>query len=70
MLAVLTRADQPELFAVLQRLFAHALVVDGEGRPGCTAKACQDIAANDLAPVFWALVRAAVGLCRRRAQSA
>lgn len=60
MLAVLTRADQPELFAMLQRLFA-ALVVDGQVDLNAQPKAWQDIAANDLAPAFWSLVRAQLG---------
>ena len=60
MLAVLTRADQPELFAMLQRLFA-ALVVDGEADLAAQPKAWQDIVANDLAPAFWELVRAQLG---------
>ncbi len=60
MLAVLTRADQPELFAMLQRLFA-ALVVDGQADLNAQPKVWQDIAANDLAPAFWSLVRAQLG---------
>ena len=60
MLAVLTRADQPELFAMLQRLFA-ALAVDGEADLTAQPKAWQDIVANDLAPAFWALVRSQLG---------
>jgi hypothetical protein len=54
MLAVLTRADQPELFSVLQRLFA-ALVSDGEVNLNAQPKAWQDIVANDLAPAFFGL---------------
>lgn len=60
MLAVLTRADQHDLFAMLQRLFA-ALVTDGEADLQAQPKAWQDIAANDLAPAFWALVRGQLG---------
>ena len=60
MLAVLTRADQPELFAMLQRLYA-ALVVDGVADLAAQPKAWQDIAANDLTPAFWALVQAQLG---------
>ena len=55
MLAVLTRADQPELFAMLQRLYGAA-VVDGVADLSAQPKAWQDIVANDLAPAFWALV--------------
>ena len=60
MLAVLTRADQPELFAMLQRLYA-ALVADGVADLAIQPKAWQDIAANDLTPAFWALVQAQLG---------
>jgi len=64
MLAVLTRADQPELFAVLQRLFA-ALV--NEAAPAATVnlalqpKAWLDIIANDLDASFWTLVQQQLG---------
>ncbi|MDP2405085.1 MAG: BREX-1 system phosphatase PglZ type A [Hydrogenophaga sp.] len=60
MLAVLTRADQPELFAMLQRLYA-TLVVDGVADLSAQPKPWQDITANDLAPPFWALVQAHLG---------
>jgi len=60
MLAVLARADQPELFAILQRLYA-ALVVDGEADLSLQPKAWQEILANDLAPAFWSLVRTQLG---------
>jgi uncharacterized protein (TIGR02687 family) len=60
MLAVLTRADQPELFAVLQRLYA-AVVVDGIADLSAQPKAWQDIAANDLTPAFWELVQTQLG---------
>ncbi len=60
MLTVLTRADQPDLFAMLQRLFA-ALVVNGQADLAAQPTAWQDIAANDLAPAFWALVQAQLG---------
>ena len=60
MLAVLTRADQPELFAVLQRLYA-AVVVDGIADLSAQPKAWQDIAANDLTPAFWDLVQTQLG---------
>jgi hypothetical protein len=60
MLAVLTRTDQPELFAMLQRLYA-AMVVDGVADLAAHPKAWQDIAANDLTPAFWALVNAQLG---------
>jgi uncharacterized protein (TIGR02687 family) len=60
MLAVLARADQPELFSVLQRLFG-AMVVNGDADLEPLPKGWQDIAANDLAPAFWALVQAQLG---------
>jgi len=60
MLAVLTRADQPELFAMLQKLYA-GMVVDGVADLNAQPKAWQDIAANDLLPAFWALVQAQLG---------
>ena len=60
MLSVLTRADQPELFAILQRLYA-AMVVDGVADLAAQPKAWQDIAANDLPPAFWALVQSQLG---------
>ena len=60
MLAVLTRADQPELFAVLQRLYA-AVVVDGVADLSAQPKVWQDIAANDLTPAFWDLVQTQLG---------
>ena len=60
MLSVLTRADPPDLFSMLQRLFA-ALVVDGQADLAAQPKAWQDVVANDLEPAFWALVRAQLG---------
>jgi len=60
MLAVLTRADQPDLFAMLQRLYA-ACVVDGAADLSIQPKAWQDIAANDLTVPFWGLVQAQFG---------
>ena len=60
MLAVLTRADQPEPFAILQRLYG-AMVVDGVADLSAQPKAWQDIVANDLAAPFWALMQAQLG---------
>lgn len=60
MLAVLTRADQPDLFAILQRLYA-AMVVDGVPDLLAQPKVWQDIAANDLTPAFWELVQTQLG---------
>ena len=60
MLAALVRADQPELFAILQRLYG-AMVVDGLADLSAQPKVWQDIAANDLTPSFWELVQAQLG---------
>ena len=60
MLAVLTRADQLELFGILQRLYG-AMVVDGVADLSAQPKAWQDIAANDLTPAFWELVQLQLG---------
>ena len=60
MLAVLTRADQPELFALLQRLYG-AMVVEGIADLSAQPKAWQEIAANDLTPSFWQLVQIQLG---------
>jgi uncharacterized protein (TIGR02687 family) len=60
MLAVLTRADQPELFAILQRLYG-AVVVDSVADLSAQPKAWQDIAASDLIPAFWELVQLQLG---------
>lgn len=60
MLAVLTRADQPELFAMLQRLYA-AFIADGAADLSAQPKAWQDISANDLTPSFWELAQAQLG---------
>lgn len=61
MLTVLTRADQAELFSMLQRLYAG--MVDGHGSAdlAATPKPWQEIVANDLAPAFWELVAAQLG---------
>jgi len=60
MLAVLTRADQPELFVMLQRLYG-GMVTDGVADLNAQPKAWQDIDVNDLLPAFWALVQAQLG---------
>ncbi|MEI6800285.1 MAG: BREX-1 system phosphatase PglZ type A, partial [Pseudomonadota bacterium] len=60
MLAVITRADLPELFAILQRIYG-ACVVDGVGEISAQPKAWQDICSNDLEPVFWTLVQQQLG---------
>ena len=60
MLAVLTRADQPELFSILQRLFT-ALVSDGEVNLNAQPKIWQDIIANDLEDAFWLLAKTHLG---------
>ncbi|MES2069243.1 MAG: BREX-1 system phosphatase PglZ type A [Pseudomonadota bacterium] len=60
MLTVLTRADQPELFAMLQRLYG-AMVEEGLADLSAQPKAWQDIDANDLTPAFWELVQVQLG---------
>jgi uncharacterized protein (TIGR02687 family) len=60
MLAVLTRADLPELFAVLQRLYG-ACVSHDVADLAATPKAWQDIVSNDLEPVFWGWVEQQLG---------
>lgn len=60
MLAVLTRADQPELFAMLQRLYG-AMVADDLADLGAQPKAWQEIAANDLTQSFWEMVQLQLG---------
>lgn len=60
MMAILTRADQPELFAILQRLLG-SMVADGVADLSSEPKFWQDIVANDLAPSFWVMVQAQLG---------
>lgn len=60
MLAVLTRADQPELFAMLQRLYG-AMVTDDSADLNAIPKAWQEIGANDMTPAFWSLVQQQLG---------
>ena len=60
MLAVLTRTELPELFAILQRVYSACVVndsVDLSSHP----KLWSDICSNDLEPVFWELVRQQLG---------
>lgn len=60
MLAVLVRTDQPELFAILLRLFV-AFVQEGEVDLNAQPKVWQDIIANDLEDAFWLLVKLHLG---------
>lgn len=60
MVAVLARADQPDVFAILFRLFG-ALVVEGEVDLNAQPKGWQDIVANELAQPFWELARKEMG---------
>jgi uncharacterized protein (TIGR02687 family) len=60
MLAVITRADLPELFAILQRIYGTC-VVDGVADITAQPKTWQDICSNDLEPIFWELVRQQLG---------
>lgn len=61
MLTVLTRADQAELFSMLQRLYAGMVDGNGSADLAATPKPWQEIVANDLAPAFWELVAAHLG---------
>jgi uncharacterized protein (TIGR02687 family) len=60
MIAVLTRADLPELFSILQRIYG-AYVVDGVAELSTQPKPWQDICSNDLEPTFWRLVQEQLG---------
>ncbi len=60
MLAALARADQPELSAILLRLFS-ALVVEGAADLDAVTRQWQDIQSNELEPAFWAKVQAEFG---------
>ncbi len=60
MMAVLTRADQPELFAILQRLFATILSEDGADLAS-SSKLWQEIESNELVTPFWSLVHQQLG---------
>jgi len=60
MLGVLARADQPDLFSILLRLFG-SLVVDGEADLDADTKVWQEIVANELDQAFWALVKNELG---------
>ena len=60
MIAVLTRADLPELFSILQRIYG-AYVVDGVAELSAEPKSWQDIGSNDLEPSFWKLVQEQLG---------
>lgn len=60
MLAVLARADQPDLSAMLLRLFS-LLVVGGDVDLDSISKQWQDIQSNELEPAFWAKVEKEFG---------
>ena len=60
MIAVLTRADLPELFSILKRIYG-AYVVDGVAELSAQPKSWQDIGSNDLEPSFWKLVQEQFG---------
>jgi uncharacterized protein (TIGR02687 family) len=60
MLAVIARADLPEPFAILQRVYG-ALVVNETADLSAHPKVWSDICGNDLEPVFWELVRQQLG---------
>lgn len=60
MLAVLVKAEQPELFSILLRLFS-GLVAEGRAQLDSTAKGWQDIVSNGLEVAFWAQIRLHLG---------
>jgi len=60
MLAVITRADSPEVFAILQRVYG-AFVTNESADLSAQPKVWSDICSNDLEPVFWELVRQQLG---------
>ena len=60
MLAVIARADVPELFAILQRVYG-VCVVNDVADLSAHPKVWQDICNNDLEPIFWELVRQQLG---------
>jgi uncharacterized protein (TIGR02687 family) len=60
MLAVIARADLPELFAILQRLYA-AVIANDTADLSAQPKAWLDVGNNDLEPAFWALVKEQLG---------
>ena len=60
MLAVIARADLPELFAILQRVYG-AFVANELADLSAQPKVWSDICSNDLEPVFWELVRQQLG---------
>lgn len=60
MLAVIARADLPELFAILQRVYG-AFVLNETADLSVHPKVWSDICSNDLEPVFWELVRQQLG---------
>lgn len=60
MLAVVTRADLPELFAILQRL-CSACVADDYTDLNSPSKLWQDVCSIDLEPIFWDLAKQQFG---------
>jgi uncharacterized protein (TIGR02687 family) len=60
MLAVMARADSPELFVILQRLYG-AFVANEAADLSAQPKLWSDICGNDLEPIFWELVRQQLG---------
>jgi uncharacterized protein (TIGR02687 family) len=60
MLAVISRADLPELFAILQRLYA-AFIVNDSVDLSAQPKAWLEVGSNDLEPAFWQLVKEQLG---------
>lgn len=64
MLAVLTRADQPDPFSIFVKTFS-GLVSEGVVDLDSTSKAWADIQSNDLEQAFWALVEGEFGYAEK-----
>ncbi len=64
MLAVLTRADQPDPFSIFVKTFS-GLVSEGVVDLDSTSKAWADIQSNDLEEAFWALVDGEFGYAEK-----
>ena len=60
MIAVLAKAEQPDLPGILLRLFS-GILQDGAANLDAEPKAWSDIVANDLVASFWALVEQEMG---------
>lgn len=64
MLAVLSKAEQPDPFSIFVKTFA-GLVSDGSADLDATSKVWAEIQANDLAEAFWVLAEGEFGYAER-----